>query len=58
VYVAFPPQGGNSWSISNDYGAFFNRNIPDGAHMVMESFSEVYGPVRVVASDTDSSGCQ
>jgi len=51
ICVAFPPQGGNSWSIVNDQGAFFNRNIPDEAHMYMGYFSEVYGPVRIVAFD-------
>jgi hypothetical protein len=56
VSVAFPPQGGNSWSVVNDKGAFFNRNIPDEAHMYMGFFSEVYGPVRVVAFDTDGNG--
>ena len=56
VSVAFPPQGGNSWSIVNDKGAFFNRNIPDEAHMYMGYFSEVYGPVRIVAFDTDGNG--
>jgi CubicO group peptidase (beta-lactamase class C family) len=56
VCVAFPPQGGNSWSICNDRGAFFNRNIPDEAHMYMGFFAAVYGPVRIVAFDTDGNG--
>ena len=56
VCVAFPPQGGNSWSVVNDKGAFFNRNIPDEAHMYMGFFSEVYGPVRIVAFDMDGNG--
>jgi len=56
ICVAFPPQGGNSWSIVNDKGVFFNRNIPDEAHMYMGYFSEVYGPVRIVALDTDGNG--
>src|SRR5215510_3679790 len=56
VCVAFPPQGGNSWSVVNDKGAFFNRNIPDEAHMYMGYFSEVYGPVRIVAFDMDGNG--
>jgi CubicO group peptidase (beta-lactamase class C family) len=56
ICVAFPPQGGNSWSIVNDEGAFFNRNIPDEAHMYMGYFSELYGPVRIVAFDTDGNG--
>jgi hypothetical protein len=56
VCVAFPPQGGNSWSVVNDQGGYFNRNIPDEAHMFMGFFSSVYGPVRIVAFDTDGSG--
>src|SRR6185436_15056400 len=52
----FPPQGGNSWSVVNDSGAYFNRNIPDEAHMYMGYFSQVYGPVRIVAFDTDGNG--
>jgi CubicO group peptidase (beta-lactamase class C family) len=56
VCVAFPPQGGNSWSIVNNQGAYFNRNIPDEAHMFMGYFSSVYGPVRIVAFDTDGNG--
>ncbi|KAL9618727.1 MAG: hypothetical protein Q9160_006606 [Pyrenula sp. 1 TL-2023] len=54
--VAFPPQGGNSWSVMNDKGAFFNRNIDDEAHMTLGYFSEVYGPVQFVTFDTDGSG--
>ena len=56
VCVAFPPQGGNSWSVVNNQGAFFNRNIADEAHMYMGYFSEVYGPVRIVAFDMDGNG--
>ncbi len=56
VCVAFPPQGGNSWSVVNDKGAFFNRNIPDEAHMYMGFYTAVYGPVRIVAFDTDGNG--
>ena len=54
ICVASPPQGG--WSIVNDKGAFFNRNIPDETHMYIGYFSEVYGPVRIVAFDTDGNG--
>ncbi len=57
VCVAFPPQGGNSWSVVNDQGAFFNRNVADEAHMYMGYFSEVYGPVRVVAFAGALAGC-
>ena len=56
ICVAFPPQGGNSWSVVNDKGAYFNRNIPDEAHMYMGYFSQVYGPVRIAAFDTDGNG--
>src|SRR6266567_5700117 len=56
ICVAFPPQGGNSWSIANDKGVFFNRNIPDEAHMYMGFYSAVYGPLRIVAYDTDGDG--
>jgi CubicO group peptidase (beta-lactamase class C family) len=56
VCVAFPLQGGNSWSVVNDRGAFFNRNIPDETHMIMGFFSAVYGPVCIVAFDTDGNG--
>jgi CubicO group peptidase (beta-lactamase class C family) len=56
VCVAFPPQGGNRWSVVNDQGVFFNRNIADEAHMYMGFYSEVYGPVRIVAFDMDGNG--
>ena len=49
VCVSFPSQGGNSWSVVNDQGAYFNRNVPDEADMYMGYFSEVCGPVRIVA---------
>ncbi|GEM_PF-1668792 len=35
--IAFPPLGGNSWSIITDK-TFFNRNIPNGANEAMEVF--------------------
>src|SRR5258706_528458 len=56
TWVAFPPGGGNRWSIITKKGAFVNRNIPDEAHMYMGFFSAVYGPVRIVAFDMDGNG--
>jgi CubicO group peptidase (beta-lactamase class C family) len=56
ICVAFPPQGGNSWSIVNDKGGYANRNVDEEAHMYMGYFTQVYGPVRIVAFDTDGSG--
>jgi hypothetical protein len=41
---------------TNNKGAFFNRNALDESHMIMEYFSEVYGPVRIVAFNTDGGG--
>ena len=41
ICVAFPPQGGNSWSIINDKGAYLNRNVPDELHMLMGYYSAV-----------------
>ncbi|MEI9977164.1 MAG: hypothetical protein WDO73_36985 [Ignavibacteriota bacterium] len=46
VCVAFPPQGGNSWSVVNDKGAFFNRNIPDECHQKMQDLSQ--GGAKIV----------
>jgi CubicO group peptidase (beta-lactamase class C family) len=37
VWVAFPPAGGNSWSIVTDK-TFFNRNIPNECHDKMNEF--------------------
>ena len=31
VWLAFPPPGGNRWSLITDK-TFFNRNIPDECH--------------------------
>ena len=36
----FRRQGGNSWSIVNDKGAIFNRNIPDECHQQMGELSK------------------
>jgi hypothetical protein len=56
ICVAFPPSGGNSWSIVNDHGAYFDRNIPEEAHMYFGYFTQVYGPVKFVAFDSDGTG--
>jgi len=37
VSVAFPPEGGNSWSVITDK-TFFNRNIPDECHDKMNEY--------------------
>jgi CubicO group peptidase (beta-lactamase class C family) len=42
--------------VVNDQGGFFNRNVPDELHMCMGYFSEVYGPSRIVAFDSDGNG--
>ena len=39
VWVAFPPGGGNRWSVVSRSGAFFNRNIPDECHQKMQELS-------------------
>lgn len=46
VWVAFPPGGGNSWSIVTRSGAFFNRNIPDECHQKMQELSS--GGAKIV----------
>ena len=56
AWVAFPPGGGNRWSVVTNTGGYFNRNIPDECHMYMGFFSAVYGSVRIVAFDMDGSG--
>jgi CubicO group peptidase (beta-lactamase class C family) len=40
TWVAFPPGGGNRWSILTKNGAFFNRNIPDECHQKMQELSQ------------------
>ncbi len=37
IWVAFPPGGGNSWSVITDK-TFFNRGIPDECHQKMKEF--------------------
>ncbi|MFT4103859.1 MAG: serine hydrolase domain-containing protein [Burkholderiaceae bacterium] len=56
VRVAFPKQGGNRWSVINDKGVYFNRGIPDEAHMMMGFLAGVHGQVRHIAFDGDGSG--
>ena len=46
--VAFPPRGGNRWSIITEKG-FFNRNIPDECHQKMREFQNSGNRVRWVA---------
>ena len=48
VWVAFPPAGGNSWSIVTDT-TFFNRNIPDECHQQMKTFTAAGHKIRCVA---------
>ena len=40
IWVAFPPGGGNRWSIVAKSGAYFNRNIPDECHQKMHELSQ------------------
>jgi CubicO group peptidase (beta-lactamase class C family) len=40
IWVAFPPGGGNRWSIVAKSGAYFNRNIPDECHQKMHDLSQ------------------
>ena len=47
--MAFPPQGGNSWSIVNSNGAFFNRNIPDECHQKMQELAKDGAKIVCVA---------
>ena len=54
--VAFPPQGGDSWTVINSNGGYFNRNPPAAATVYMDWFSQAYGPLRLVVYDTDGGG--
>ncbi|KAK3896595.1 beta-lactamase/transpeptidase-like protein, partial [Staphylotrichum tortipilum] len=56
ICVAFPRAGGNPWSIVNDKGAYFNRNIPEEAHMICGHFTQIYGPLKIIAFDADGNG--
>ena len=40
VWTAFPPGGGNRWSIVTKSGAYFNRNIPEECHQKMHDLSQ------------------
>jgi hypothetical protein len=40
IWVAFPPGGGNRWSIVAKSGAYFNRNIPNECHQKMHDLSQ------------------
>jgi CubicO group peptidase (beta-lactamase class C family) len=40
VWMAFPPGGGNRWSIVSKSGAYFNRNIPEECHQKMHDLSQ------------------
>ncbi len=46
TWVAFPPGGGNRWSIVTKNGAFLNRNIPDECHQKMQDLSK--GGAKIV----------
>ena len=46
VCVAFPPQGGNSWSVVANNGALFNRNIPDECDQKMGGVIAGWGEDR------------
>jgi hypothetical protein len=48
VCVAFPPQGGNSWSVITDK-TFFNRNIPDECHDKMNELDDAGHKILWVA---------
>ena len=52
----FPPSTGNNWSIINDKGQYFNRNVPDETHMICGHFTQIYGPLKVIAFDADGNG--
>lgn len=56
VCVAFPPQGGNSWSVVTDKGTYVNRSIADEAHSIMGELTDGYGPLRLMAFDPDGDG--
>jgi CubicO group peptidase (beta-lactamase class C family) len=47
-WVAFPPAGGNRWSVVTDK-AFFNRNIPDECHDKMKEFVKAGHKILCVA---------
>ncbi|KAM6513152.1 hypothetical protein FALCPG4_015617 [Fusarium falciforme] len=47
-WVAFPPGGGNSWSIVTNR-TFFNRNIPEECHEKMRTFLDAGHAILCVA---------
>jgi CubicO group peptidase (beta-lactamase class C family) len=49
IWVAFPPGGGNRWSIVTKSGAYFNRNIPDECHQKMHDLSQNGAKIVCVA---------
>jgi CubicO group peptidase (beta-lactamase class C family) len=49
AWVAFPPGGGNRWSVVTKSGAFFNRNIPDECHQQMQNLSQNGAKIVCVA---------
>jgi CubicO group peptidase (beta-lactamase class C family) len=49
ICVAFPPQGGNSWSIINDKGDYLNSHIPDECDQKMEDLSQNGAKIICVA---------
>jgi len=48
MWVAFPPPGGNHWSIVTDK-TFYNRNVPDECHQKMKDFSAAGQKILCVA---------
>jgi hypothetical protein len=48
IWVAFPPAGGNRWSIITDK-TFFNRNVPDECHKSMGDLHAAGHKLRCVA---------
>ena len=49
AWVAFPPGGGNRFSVVAKSGAFFNRNIPDECHQQMLNLSQNGAKIVCVA---------
>ena len=49
VWVAFPPGGGNRWSIVAKSGAYYNHNIPQDCHQKMHDLSQNDAKVTRVA---------
>jgi CubicO group peptidase (beta-lactamase class C family) len=49
AWVAFPPGGGNRWSVVTKTGGYFNRNIPDECHKQMGELSKNGAKIVCVA---------